>query len=318
MAELSVIIPFVNEYPQILFTVQSIFCELRDEVDFEIICIDNWCAEVESQQRKEDKGGAKISGLAEGNHRPWLKYLKYDKKLSHWQAKNFGVENSTGEFLWFCDAHCIVSPGSLKSMFRYYKEHHEEMNGSIHLPLSYMGERPGLELIYKLVLEEEHGVYHYSFTGYNKNVPPGNNGTPFRMPCMSTCGMMITRKLYDLLGGWPKELGIYGGGEHFINFTLAVLGKTVNIFPTLPLFHYAESRGYHWNYNDYHRNRCIATFIFGGDELARLYMKFVKGRPLVLDGIYFDVIRKEREHRDLIVSRQVMTIQEWAEQWKHS
>jgi glycosyltransferase involved in cell wall biosynthesis len=55
MAELSVIIPFCNEYPQILFTIQSIAQELRDRVDFEIIAVNNYCDEVEKQGRKEIK-----------------------------------------------------------------------------------------------------------------------------------------------------------------------------------------------------------------------------------------------------------------------
>ena len=50
MPELSVIMPFCNEYPQNMFTIQNIAQELRDRVDFEIIAIDNFCEEVQAQK----------------------------------------------------------------------------------------------------------------------------------------------------------------------------------------------------------------------------------------------------------------------------
>jgi len=301
--ELSVIVPFVNEHPQAAFTVQAIYCELRDKVDFEIIVIDNWCQEVASQGRQQDDGSKYLQDLS--TKRPWLRYMHYDRKLSHWQAKNMGVRSSAGKVLWFCDAHCIPSQGTVVDMLRAYQSRHEELNGTLHLPLSYMLENPGLELTYKLVTDMDRAVVHYSFTRYRRELDI------YPVSCMSTCGMMMTRDLYELLGGWPEELGIYGGGENFINFTLAVLGKTVNIFPTRPLFHYAAKRGYHWNYDDYHRNRTIASFMYGGAAFAKKYIEHVKGRPLVLERIYTDVVTKCRPQRDHLEPNIRMSIEEW-------
>lgn len=311
MAELSIICPSVGEYPQNIFTFQNIWCELAGEVDFEFIFIDNWCKAVEDQGRTRDKSWEYMSSRAQAL--PFLKALHYDKKLSHWQAKNLGVSKSTGKFLWFVDAHCIVSKNALVNMFKYYKENHKGLNGTLHLPLSYLTEKPGLELIYKLVADLPTGNVHYSFTRYPHNK---NLGSHFQVPCMSTCGMMMTRKIYDQLGGWPTELGIYGGGENFINFTLAVLGKSVNIMPGLPLFHYAEKRGYQWNYDDWIRNRIIATYLFGGDEFARLFTNHAKGRPSVLERIRYDVIKKCRSHREHIEAQQKVSIEDFVRYWQ--
>jgi len=308
--KLSIIIPFAQEHPQIAFTVQAIYCELRDKCDFEIIVIDNHCAELQAQGITRDDGGKYMSALA-NEHRPWLKYLTYDKKLSHWQAKNTGVAASDGEFLWFVDSHCIPSQGSLLDMFNYYKDNHRQLNGSLHMPLSYMLERPGLELIYKLVTDQAAGVVHYTFSRYKPDTKP------YQVPCMSTCGMMISRAIYDRLGGWPKQLGIYGGGEHFINFTMAVLGMTINIAPTAPLYHYAAPRGYSWNYNDYHRNRCIATYVFGGEDWAFRYIMNIKPHDpsgdLLKKSIFSTVVGSKEcvAHRAHIKARQIKTIDEW-------
>lgn len=308
--KLSVIIPFAQEHPQCAFTVQAIYCELRDKCDFEIIVIDNYCPELQQQldakREKPDNGTGYLSSLAT-DPRPWLKYLSYSAKLSHWQAKNAGVAASNGEFLWFVDAHCIPSHGSLIDMFHYYQANHVSLQGSLHLPLSYMLEKPGLELTYKLITDRERGVVHYSFTRYQ------HARVPYPVPCMSTCGMMMSRELYHTLGGWPTELGIYGGGEHFINFTMAVLGKSINIFPAEPLYHYAAPRGYHWNYYDYHRNRCIATYIFGGREWAWRYISHIEGGDDLKQAIYESVAKSTAcmQHRSMISTRQIRTIDHW-------
>lgn len=312
--KLSIIIPFAQEHPQAAFTVQSIYCELRDLCDFEIIVIDNYCPELQAQleQKKipRDNGSEYLRSLASA-HRPWLKYVHYDKKLSHWNAKNAGVAVADGEFFWFVDSHCVVSKNSLFKMFEHYKSNHKELNGTLHLPISYMLEKPGLELTYKLVVDQDRGIVHYSFTRYK------HADAPYRVPCMSTCGMMMSREIYDKLGGWPKELGIYGGGEHFINYTMAVLGLKVNIFPTLPLYHYAAPRGYHWNYNDYHRNRCIATYMFGDGAWAYRYIMNIKGKDEVKEKIFASVEGSDScmLHRAKISKDQVMSIEEWLSQY---
>ncbi|MBU2052599.1 glycosyltransferase [Patescibacteria group bacterium] len=303
---LSVIVPFCNEYPQVLFTIQSIAQELKGRADFEILAVDNYCDDVAAQGRENDKGGDAIAACTKGN--PWLKYLKYTEKLSHWQAKNYGVKQAAGDVLWFCDAHCVVSRDSLWPMYEYYKNHHNRLNGTLHLPLTYKI----LEwhsLIYKLLNEIDHGSLEYRFTPFRPAV------SPYRVPCMSTCGMMMTREIYDKLGGWPAELGIYGGGEHFINFTLAVLGRTVNIFPAGPLFHHGEKRGYEWNYDDYTRNRTIATYVFGGQALAERFIAHRKGDKVVLRGILSDVIIKCAAHRRHIKHLQKMSIEHWLTQF---
>lgn len=305
MSALSIIIPFCNEYPQVAFTVQDLYCEMEGRVPFEIIAVNNYCEEVRRQGFEEDKGFEYLSSIAKSN--PWLKVTKYDAKLSHWNAKNAGVRSSSGNILFFCDAHCIVSKDALVNMYQYYK--HEALDGTLHLPLSYLLERRGLELTYKLIADAEKGVCHYSFTRYR------DADAPYQVPCMSTCGMMMTRDLYNTLGGWPLELGIYGGGENFINFSLGVMGKTISIFPGPPLYHYAEKRGYHWNYTDWVRNRCIAAYIHGGKDFARRFISNVKGRPPVLEGIYHDVLKTCMPHRERIKKQQKISIDDFIAAW---
>ena len=338
--KLSVIMPCVNGGMDVIYTMQSILLELKTiqrvwENEVELVLINNWCPEVANQHMKtascgrkmtradvnvfmygiEDKWGKKMASYA--SIHPEVKYFEYTKKLSHWQAKNTGIRSTQGEltdFLFFCDAHCIITPGTLRLMYKYYVQQHEHLHGTLHLPLTYMLDRPGRRLIYKhqSCCDPDKGMYHYSFTPYRQSP----NNLPFTVGAMSTCGMMMSRYLYDLLGGWPAELGIYGGGENFINFTLAVLGKSVSIYPTRPLHHYAEKRGYNYEYVDYKRNQIIATYMFGGRERASKFSQHCKLDAKTADRIITDIINKCSDHRALIEKSQIMDIEDWYDKWQ--
>ena len=312
--ELSVIIPYVNEYPQLIFTLQAVAQDLLGRVDFEVAAIDNFCPEVEEMAKKDpnqpsiyarDKGGDVVKGSQRASG-GWLKAFEYKEKLSHWNAKRVGVENTTGDIFIFIDSHCIPARDSIYNMFKYYMREKERLNGSLHLPLTYKI-LDSVRLIYKVVWHPETTELHYSFTRYRPEAEP------YEVPCMSTCGMMVSREIYNDIGGWPKELGVYGGGENFFNFTQSVMGYKKWIMVGQPLHHHGEGRKYHWNFDDHVRNKCIAAYIYGGAKYARTYMSHSKGDPSVLQKICEDVIDKCEPHRSLIRSKQKMTIYEWLE-----
>jgi len=334
MTKLSVIIPFVNEDPLIQSTIQSIAQELQGRCDFEILAVDNYCVQVERQREPEveaaavklgvskevingvldhfknpfvkDKGGEVVKACSRIN--PWLKYVVYSDKLSHWQAKNYAVAKAEGDIFFFSDGHCIPSRNSIFDMFCHYEKERSTLNGSLHLPVTYKL-LEAHRLIYKFVWNPDQGECAYSFTPYR------HQEQPFEVPCMSCCGVMIGREELAKLGGWPKELGIYGGGENFLNFTMAVLGMKKWIFPHGTLFHHGDRRGYHWIYDDYVRNKIIAAYLYGGDDWAALFTKHAKGRSEVLQNMLTDVKIKCNDHRRLIESQQVQTIHQWAKNW---
>lgn len=332
--KLSIIVPFCNEYPQLLFTIQSLLQECAGEIDFEILAVDNFCVQVDEQRKKQlstiakeidlpldhvqkvldkwelpfspDKGGDAIKASERLNK--GLRYIQYNDKLSHWQSKNYAASKATGDVFLFVDSHVVPSRGSVVNMFRYYCDNLAALDGSLHLPLTYKI-LESHKLIYKLVYKPDTGEVHYTFTTFRPS------DAPYEVPCMSNCGMMLSRELYDLMGGWPTALGIYGGGENFSNFTLSVLGKKKWIWPQGTLFHHGEKRGYHYVYDDYVRNKMIATYCFGGEELLNTFAAHAKGTPSVLQKLKQDVITLCNGHRMLIQSRQQVNIHEWAKRW---
>lgn len=310
--KVSVIVPFVNEFPQVLFTIRSIHEALIDKVDFEVIAINNWCSEVEAQGRTQDKSAGTVKAAATVN-RSWLKVIDYDDRLSHWQAKNVGVQAAEGDVLWFCDAHCAVPGDDLVNMVRYYMANPLRDQFTLHLPLTYQI-LESRRLIYKLVIKPFQ--CDYSFTSYRPLTPENGRPQPLRVPVMSTCGMLMSRNLFEELGGFPKELGIYGGGEHFVNFVMGTLGKEKYIWPARrALYHHGDRRGYNWNSYDYLRNKAIATYLYADAAFLSMYLTSCRGRRELKQKIYHEVLERCSEHRKHLVKRRVIGIGEWVHNW---
>lgn len=343
---LSIIIPFVGEHPQALFTIQSLAQQIKNSVDFEIIAVDNWCKQAREQAENsakkqlmalhnisakrelvvedlyemhksiqptyENRSGEAIKACAKGND--WLKYIKYEDRLSHWQSKRVGVEASKGDILFFLDAH-VVTHG-IADMYTAYKRKYCKEEGKLyreigtfHLPLTYKI-LEWHKLIYKFVIEQD-CFYTYSFTG----LPLIKDFDPFEVPCMSTCGMMISREIYDSLGGWPKGLGIYGGGENFMNYALAVTGCKKYIFPGGTCYHHGDRRDYHYVYDDFVANRLISHYLFGGENLCRKLAGAIKGRLEILNSFASKAIEDHKDQREKIKTIQKYSIEEWSDNW---
>lgn len=303
--DLSIICPFVGEHPQILFTLQAVAQQFIGRIDFELIAIDNFIPNSPRVHVKENKSGEIIAAAAKIN--PWLKYVQYGDALSHWQAKRYGVSKSTGKHLLFVDAHVIPSRDSLYHMYMDYEGSGFAERGSMHLPLGYKILDPH-RLIYKLAVDNE-CFYTYSFTGCP------DTKEPFEVPCMSTCGMMISREIYDKLGGWPGTMGAYGGGENFMNFALAVCGYEKWIYPHGILYHHGEKRDYSQDYDETLYNRLLAHYLFGGKSLLDRFAAVAKGRPATVKMIANQAAKDGFAQRQLIKQSQKTSIEEWRAKW---
>lgn len=338
--KVSVIIPFVNEWPQVAFTIRSVREELEGFVDYEIIAIDNYCEEVHKQGNPPDRGHdhfvrkgsprnygfygiseedkkkmmlnvGHMAGMARMNK--WLKVLRFRDKLSNWNCKNLAMEKATGELILFLDAHVVPSRNLLRDAITqqeaWGRENHERRFNSLHLPLSYHI-LEAKRLMYRLVFDSEAGLAHYTF-----HTMPINIMEPVEVPCMSSCGILMWRELYDALGGWPAGMGIYGGGEHFVNFSMAVMGFKKYLYHKGTLHHHGDKRKYHWNWRDYHTNRLIATACYGHADWAVRYRNSLGGDPRVLDDMLDTAVTAAAENRAIIDKRRCQTIDEWAAQW---
>ena len=350
--ELSVIIPFANEMPTVAFTVQALIEELEGFCDYEIILVDNLSADhctvtipnetaiVEGKNYllpghempelyKQDrtypayqrnyfyKNGNTISTwfFRKGK----VRYEIFDEKLGHWNAKNHGIKVSTGKYLFFLDAHCIMKRDSVRKMLEFLRNPPEEKIGGVHAYINYMLDSKCLE--YKV----QRKFFGYQFCSHQNDIEERNGKRvphfktkPYKVCVMSTCGMMCPRTTIEELGGWNPELGIYGGGESYINWKQSTCGYPHWILPQAWCWHYADKRGYSWNWVDYTRNSFIAAYCVGGEKWLQQQIdaRAHKSTPSVLEELGQNVITTCKADRDFIESKQVMTFDEYIEMWE--
>jgi len=354
--ELSVVIPFCNEMAQVALTIQSMVEELEGFCDYEIIAVDNrsddsllctagqravpvhgknffleghekfecyakprsYPMEQRNFFRRPDSG--KILGtylFRQGK----IKYVIYDDKLSHWNAKNCGIANSTGKYLFFLDAHCIMKRDSVRKMVEFLRNPPEEKIGGVHAYINYMLDSNCLEY------RPQEKFFGYQFCSHQRDIEVVNGKrvakfktTPYKVCVMSTCGMMCPRTTIEELGAWNPELGIYGGGESYINWKQSTCGYPHWIHPDAWCWHFADKRGYSWNHTDYVRNSFIAAYCVGDEKWLnqQVELRSKKDRPAIVEQIAEDVRMTCAADRQFIASKQTQTFDEYIEYWlKH-
>jgi len=315
--QISVIIPFCNEMPQIAFTVQSLIEELNGFCKYEIIIIDN----MSHEEIKCDAGGRKYpiqsrkyfyNSETKKTMSTWffrkgiIKHIIYDEKQGHWNAKNAGIKASSGKYLFFLDSHCIMQRDSLRHMLNWI-ENFKEPIGGLHAYICYMLDSHRLE--YK----PQRKTFGYQFC----SAQPGKT-EPYKVCVMSTCGMLTPRSVIDKLGGWHPELGIYGGGESYINWKQSTCGYGHYIHPKAVCWHYADKRGYSWNHTDYVRNSFIAAYVVGGEAFLnqQVEQRYKRDRKDIIDGLAKDVIEKCKEEREFIKKNQTISFEDYITWWE--
>lgn len=316
MAQITIVIPYILEYPSILFTIRNIYEELKD-FDTEICVGDNWCGEIEEQGQKPDRAhrhlqnGEMVSSCLETmtQQNSWLKYFKYDVCLSHWQVKNHIIHNTTSPYIMFMDAHCMASRGSLSAAFEHYLLNEQYLDGTLSCPLTYdiLGNK---KLVYKLVYDKMLGKCDYTFMPM-----PDTKEVTLQVPTMSSCGLIVSRKIFNLLIDFPQQY-MYSGGEHYLFQSLAVLGKKMWIFNGNPLHHHGEKRGYTTNFIKWHINRAISCYCMGEDWFKNYIDNIGCIVPLCHKSLIADMATEQAQyHAKHINKHKIMSIEEAMLPW---
>lgn len=338
--ELSVIIPFCNEPVAVQFTTQALIEELDGFCHYEIILVDNL-----SHSYVTAQAGARSYPMLSRKYfwndetkkcmstyffrKGVIKYLIYDDKQGHWNAKNHGIRNSSGKYVFFLDAHCIMKRDSLRKMVAWLRENDQRefvtggttyRVGGLHAYINYMLDSRSLEY------RPERKTFDYKFCTHQMEPYVDAQGqrqlrfptAPYQVCVMSTCAMMCPRAVLDDLGPWNPEFGIYGGGESYMNWKQSTCGYGHWIHPEAWCWHYADKRGYSWNHTDFVRNSMIAAYVVGGDKFLQdqVDVRRHKDNPAILESLAEDVRTKCKPDRDLIASRQVITFDNYMQWWE--
>src|SRR4030043_2102819 len=104
---ISVIITVYNKQDTIAESITSILNQVKQ--DFELILVD------------DGSNDESLNKIRKNSEKPRIKIVETSHR-GYAHAKNRGVEKASGEILYFIDADCIASPGSLDEIAQVFGE----------------------------------------------------------------------------------------------------------------------------------------------------------------------------------------------------
>lgn len=307
----SVVLSVCNEIPHVFYTIQSLMNELDGYCKYEIIVIDNLSTDTFTIGKKSYTLEEALTDKNADETRN-IKYVKYSDKRSHWNAKNKGIELATGRNVFFLDAHCIIGRDSLRKQIEFLDSFDGKIGGVHCYHRTMMGNRKIFEHDCRKV------KFLYRF---RRAQTEGNFKQPYEVAHMSTCGMMVQKKVLNELGGWNKELGTRWGGEYYFNLKHGVCGYPHYILPETHYNHHKHEYGYGFSGLGGYRSIMIGAYSVGGEEwldyfLTRLLTKKgITQHPNKYDDMAAEVRSSCKEDREFIASKQIMTLTEFYKKW---
>lgn len=249
----SVVIPFCNEGQNALWTVQTFVDQFEGWCDYEIILASN---------KSDPEHIRKFDRWVDHPKIPWFKLVEYNDEQSGWQTRNYGASFATGKYLFFCDSH-IYPKGYA---YRGLVEFHEGWKGIAHSPLCYWFDknRPNYGYVWQ----------GYKFWGrWTRSLPKSPTGD---VPLSGSSSLLIDREVFEEIRGFHPKLGIYGGGETYIDLKVQMFGYPVRMAVDHHIYHITETRGYRWNNENFRFNKMLAAYALGGEKyLKPVYEHFL-------------------------------------------
>jgi glycosyltransferase involved in cell wall biosynthesis len=318
MSGVTFIISARNEYPQVAMTVDNLMldCWQAGIHDWEVIIADNGSTDNTSKfwkyafknpyakhadhQLPEELQYSPRGMANEGR----IKFV-YDPVFSNVGARHLAVQYAKYENIIFADAHISLKPGTVK----YVLETLDKFGGVVHAPVAWMGAsvyhpHPGMQYTYKIG-EKIWGTWNYAQTV---------GDAPFYIPLSGHCFIAVKKKEYMDFGGYDTHQQIYGGGENYLDTLYWLLGSNVMVDPRGLVFHLSAGRGYSYNQTSLIHNMILTAYTLGGEKWSeRIFLTYLDktGTDIkMLKEMYAKTLEEGKEKRELIASRQIMSLED--------
>jgi hypothetical protein len=190
-----------------------------------------------------------------------------DEPMSPPEARQKGVDISTGDNLYFFDNHCLVDKGYfIRAEYDLNERGIDILHSSTRFNL---GEQTHYH--YKLKLD-------YNFWGESCLIPD-DDLRPYPIAVGGHGGFAVKKSAWKEIGGYGPNsvLQGYGGEEVIFDLKAWMYGYQVHLDPLLIHYHYAGSRGYSRHYTDeYYTNMLACAHVIGGEKwLYKVFDSFI-------------------------------------------
>lgn len=230
---------------ELWFTVASIISVLEhSEIEYEIIVVLNGAYPVvASLLHEQGRAKAIFAGPA------------YESPQA---ARHLGLERTSGDVVFFLDAHVVIPPDFFRQVLSDMDEVGADFMGTGHrwLGPTWYGA--------KVAWDE------YLWSHETTSVQPCGNGKLWRAALHPHGAFAVRRESYDRAGGYWQALKGFGGEESQLCFKFWMMGLSCWVTP----------RTYHWHYllpggrrdgslfrdENFARNFLLVAAAYGGDE----------------------------------------------------
>ena len=280
--DLSLIIPIINEWPHIFYTVHSIMLDLADEnIDYEIIIVDNGSEPEEKE---------KLEPLCE--HYP-IKLISYSPQAVMLSLRE-GIRKSKGKVVSFVGGHTLFSKNFFSKIISIIEKGEAE---GVYCPVSYGWSWPldrSHTKLYQYYLEPYCGDdgfgAGYSFKKLDEQ--------PYKVASQASLGFTFLKDSWFKIGEVNEGLTYAGGGwEKYFELKMWMFGLTLLLEPDIETIHFNSPRNYPPTPNYYaHRNSFITAHALGGEEYVKSNLKTHVLRSLKIPGYASEQFNSETDY----------------------
>lgn len=234
--DISVVIPMHNERSKIAATIQSVARARTSQARVEFVIIDD---------ASTDGSVAELISAAPElleESRIDVRLEELDERTGVFGARNRGADTATAEILFITDAHVEFSRGWDEAILRHIRPNVILAGTTVQKLTPYRGY--GCHLLVP-----------FMGTGWNRE--PLDATAPVAIA--TSAATVITRDLFDQLGGYDTGMRIYGAGEPEFSVRAWLHGAEIQLLPDLEVTHefktrdelgsFLDSIGHFWVHN---------------------------------------------------------------------
>jgi len=314
MIDVSVCIPYAEDWPHLYFTANQIATLMvHSNLTHEIIV----CANNSSKESIKDAAKL-ITAVDFGSYHK--SRLIVEDIPSNGRAANACAKEATGKYLVFTDSHVVLHPNIFLECIKTMEEH--EDCGLVHSPVTWTGipfnEAPDgrmsfannkrcYQYLYRTfddsgdwyLSRHFHGTYNHTCVDPTAAYPIAGCGHGF---------FMVRRDVWEKVGGYHQGQIGYGGREAFVTFKMWLMGYRNYVTPLTNHIHYNGRRMYHWQMDNWYRNAMQQAYSIGGEKWLKIifdsFQKKKGVRPEVIERLRAEAVETSREARSFVLSNQ--------------
>lgn len=253
---------------------------------YEIIVIDNTCSDIEK---------TKLESL--GNRFKFK--LIYSKNVGFGNANNLAAKSANGKYLFFLNCDTVLISNACYELFNYL-----ESNPNVGVAGSNLyndDKKPNYSFQY-CEKNYKNEIVYSSLIFKKKNKTFNYTNQPLKIyGYVSGACLMISKKNFDIIGGFPKDIFLYAEEAYLCYQVIHKLNLEVYNVPSSKIIH-LEGRSFSTSESRI-RHACNGNYVYYkllfGDEIALKYLKkksFIYGKYALLCMFIFK-IKKSRKFR---------------------